>query len=65
MQRRKEVLQKITSATERVYGDRVKSMVHIDGLATSPQSQGRGYAGALLDAVTAKVQVFILSPCVM
>ncbi|KAF4575096.1 hypothetical protein EYR36_006452 [Pleurotus pulmonarius] len=52
--RRKEVLQKITSATERVYGDRVKSMVHIDGLATSPQSQGRGYAGALLDAVTAK-----------
>ncbi|KAG9218881.1 hypothetical protein CCMSSC00406_0001005 [Pleurotus cornucopiae] len=52
--RRKEVLGKITSATESIYGDRVKDMVHIDGLATSPQSQGRGYAGALLDAVTAK-----------
>ncbi|KAJ8698480.1 hypothetical protein PTI98_005186 [Pleurotus ostreatus] len=52
--RRKEFLGKITSATERVYGDRVKNMYHIDSLATSPQSQGRGYAGALLDAVTAK-----------
>ncbi|KDQ29466.1 hypothetical protein PLEOSDRAFT_1112289 [Pleurotus ostreatus PC15] len=52
--RRKEVLGKITSATESIYGDRVKDMVHIDGLATRPQSQGRGYAGALLDTVTAK-----------
>ncbi|KAL4265037.1 N-acetyltransferase domain-containing protein [Pleurotus pulmonarius] len=52
--RRKEILAKLASASERLYGDRIKSMVHIDGLATSPRSQGRGHAGALLDAVTAK-----------
>ncbi|KDQ29465.1 hypothetical protein PLEOSDRAFT_1103485 [Pleurotus ostreatus PC15] len=52
--RRKEILGKLASANERLYGDRVKNMVHIDGLATSPRGQGRGHAGALLDAVTAK-----------
>ncbi|KAL4265042.1 N-acetyltransferase domain-containing protein [Pleurotus pulmonarius] len=52
--RRKEVLGKIAGATERLHGDRVKNMYHIDSLATSPQSRCRGYASALLDAVTAK-----------
>ncbi|KAF9491352.1 hypothetical protein BDN71DRAFT_81229 [Pleurotus eryngii] len=47
-------LKKITSATESIYSDQAKDMVHIDGLAMSSQSQGRCYAGALLDAVTVK-----------
>ncbi|KII94945.1 hypothetical protein PLICRDRAFT_169647 [Plicaturopsis crispa FD-325 SS-3] len=34
-------------------GQRIDEMVKLDGLATEPASQGRGYGGALVDAVTA------------
>jgi len=37
-------------------GNRVKEMWYIDGLFTAPSSQGQGYGGALLDAVTSQVR---------
>jgi GNAT superfamily N-acetyltransferase len=37
-------------------GDQVKEMWYIDGLFTAPSSQGQGYGGALLDAITSQVR---------
>lgn len=50
--RRKEFEEKITEAMKRSIGDRVDKMWYIEGLCTDPLSQGQGYGGALLDAVT-------------
>jgi len=51
-ERRKEIDSKTADAIAEAIGDRVKEMLYIDGLATAPAEQGRGYGGAVLDSVT-------------
>ncbi|KAF8069258.1 hypothetical protein FPV67DRAFT_1669274 [Lyophyllum atratum] len=50
--RRKEFDEKVGEAVKRSIGDRVEKMWYIEGLCTDPSFQGRGYGGAVLDAVT-------------
>ncbi|KAF4619343.1 hypothetical protein D9613_005109 [Agrocybe pediades] len=48
----REAEEKMNKAAEEVLGDRVKEMVYVGLLATSPKSQGHGYGSALLEEVT-------------
>jgi len=48
--REAEVVTKMEEV-EKVLGDRVKDIWHINLLSTEPESQGKGYAGGLLDAI--------------
>ncbi|KAF9568932.1 hypothetical protein CPC08DRAFT_757143 [Agrocybe pediades] len=50
--RSREAEEKMNKAAEEVLGDRVKEMVYVGLLATSPKSQGHGYGSALLEEVT-------------
>jgi len=52
LQRRAEVSTKVTKVTKEMIGDRAKDMLYVDLLCTSPESQGHGYGGALLDTIT-------------
>ncbi|KAF5378774.1 hypothetical protein D9615_006896 [Tricholomella constricta] len=54
--RRKEVDQKLQAAVKRVLGDRVDKMWLVEELWTVPARQGKGYGGALLDAVMVLVR---------
>lgn len=43
-------------AVSRTLGERVNQMWYVEGLCTDPNYQGRGYGGAVLDAVTILVR---------
>ncbi|KAF9472951.1 hypothetical protein BDN70DRAFT_997897 [Pholiota conissans] len=49
--RLEEAKTKMTVLVEETIGDRLSDMVYIDILATEPASQGRGYGGALVEAI--------------
>ncbi|TFK43701.1 hypothetical protein BDQ12DRAFT_191612 [Crucibulum laeve] len=51
--RQKEFQDKVKDAISKHLGDRVNDMLYLEIVATEPASQGRGYGGALVDAVTA------------
>jgi len=55
VQRSKEMISKAKATMEEVIGDRAKDMLYVNGLATAPAEQGRGYGGAVLDSVTKEV----------
>lgn len=44
-------------------GENIKEMLLVELLATSPESQGRGYGSALLRAITLMVGVSCLMIC--
>jgi hypothetical protein len=46
------MISKAKATVEEVIGDRAKDMLYVNGLATAPAEQGRGYGGAVLDSVT-------------
>ncbi|KAF8165511.1 hypothetical protein B0H34DRAFT_241977 [Crassisporium funariophilum] len=50
--RLKEVREKLDKVVAETLGDRKEQMLYIDLVATEPKSQGHGYGGALVDAVT-------------
>ncbi|KAJ8518206.1 hypothetical protein ONZ45_g4728 [Pleurotus djamor] len=51
-ERRARGFGKLKAATEKALGNRVNDMLYVEGLGMNPACQGRGYGGALLDAVT-------------
>lgn len=55
LQRTEEAQGKVHEAVSKSLGGRVDQMLYLDTLATEPASQGRGYGGALLDAITTLV----------
>ena len=55
MQREADVMTKIVAAHKKLIGDKALDTIYVALLFTAPECQGKGYAGALLDAVCAKV----------
>jgi len=55
--RNKEVEEKSKEVVNRVLGNRTKDMLNVILLATEPASQGYGYGGSLLDAVTSLADI--------
>ena len=55
-QREKEVQDKTTKMIEDSLGDSAKEMVYVSLIATSPESQGRGYGGALMKTIILTVR---------
>jgi hypothetical protein len=53
--RYEEDKRKSKAVVQNIIGDNVKDMMYVNGICTSPASQGRGYGGAVLDSVTAIV----------
>jgi len=51
--RKQELRAKATALNESTLGDRAKDMYYIDVPGTAPASQGQGYGGMLVDAITA------------
>lgn len=56
-QRTKEATKKIQQVVSETLGNRIDQMFYVNLLATDPLSQGRGYGGALLDAVSGLVRI--------
>jgi len=52
-ERYEEDKRKSKAVVQNTIGDNVKDMMYVNGICTSPASQGRGYGGAVLDSVTA------------
>ncbi|KAI0776014.1 hypothetical protein BD413DRAFT_258654 [Trametes elegans] len=48
-QRKREYISKARDLLRSAFGDQIKEMIEIRGLATAPDKQGRGYARALVD----------------
>jgi GNAT superfamily N-acetyltransferase len=51
-ERAEENTRKMTAVIQNTIGDNAKDMLCVNGICTSPASQGRGYGGAVLDSIT-------------
>ncbi|KAH9899773.1 hypothetical protein C8Q73DRAFT_787620 [Cubamyces lactineus] len=60
--RKKEWVDATNMLLRETLGDAVKDMIEVQGLATAPEKQGRGYATALMRFVNALVLLSRLSP---
>ena len=58
-QRLAEFKGKVKDAVERKIGARVTEMVYLDILATSPQYQGKGYGGTLVNETSHLVRPWL------
>lgn len=53
-------LNKFEALFKTTIGDSAKDMFYVEGLATAPARQRRGYGGMLLDTITALVRLSLL-----
>lgn len=61
LQRRNEIVEKVSELVKAAFGDSPEDMIEIHGLSTAPEKQGLGYASALMSVVGEMVRCLHVS----